>query len=332
MRRLPLLIAVASLLTSGCDTKPPEPKPLDPKPVASPAASPRASAPPAVPSASVAPSPAASSRPIDAAEWIRKRPYRFGLPAGADPSKPLPLVLYLHGFGAGASSFERGLHVQDLANRKGFAFAVPDGTPNGQKQKFWNATDSCCNFERVDIDDVAYLRAVLDDASTKHPIDPKRVYVVGFSNGGFMAHRLACELSDRIAAIASIAGSVWDDASRCQPKEPVAVLQIHGDKDPAVAFEGGKTLRRKDAAPHPAARETVARWAEHDGCASQPKSGEAFDLEEKLEGSETVPVRYGGCKGGGAELWVVRGGNHFVGQGQGAGDRIWSFLAAHPKP
>jgi polyhydroxybutyrate depolymerase len=324
------------MIVSGCDPKPgdlrpSDPRPSAPKPALSLPPSPRTPVASAASAASSTTAPTASSTAQNAAAWIERRPYRFGVPDGVEPSKPLALVLYLHGLGGGAASFERALRVRELANRRGFAYAIPDGTPDGVKRKFWNATDSCCNFEHLDIDDVGYLRAVIDDASHRHAIDPKRVYVVGFSNGGFMAHRLACELSDRIAAIVSIAGAVWEDATRCQPSAPVAVLQIHGDKDPSVAFGGGKTLGRADTAQQPGARETVARWAQHDGCDLQPKSGEAFDLEERLEGSETVPLRYVGCKAGAVELWVVRGGNHFVAQGQGAGDRIWSFLRAHPK-
>lgn len=289
----------------------------------------RAAAPISVarPSASVS-APTTSSQPNDEkiAGLVDERPYLLFEPAGKPTDEPLPLVLYLHGYGGSAAHFARHVGARAVARDRGWLAAAPDGTRDAKGLRFWNASEGCCNFENRKVDDVTYLSAVIEDVARRRRVDRSRVYVVGFSNGGFMAHRLACELGDRIAGIVSIAGAGQGNPDACRPKGEVAVLQIHGDADRAVPYEGGRTLNRPEARPHPPARETVAAWASRNGCEGTPQSGEPLDLDARLPGAETQVLRFEGCRGGAAELWTVRGGNHFVATSNRAVDAYLAFL------
>jgi len=262
---------------------------------------------------------------------IAARPYKLGIPPGLQAGKPQPLVLFLHGYGATGQVFERVLDVPAIARTLHFVYAIPDGTTDSHKMRFWNATDACCDFDGSKPDDVAYLRAVLADAVSRASIDRNRVFVVGFSNGGFMAHRLACEMSESIAGIASVAGAAPNDPSRCTPTSPVTVLQMHGDADPVVRYEGGHVLDKQQMPAHPGARETVAGWARRNRCAGVLLPGTSIDLEDKLDGPETVTVHFEGCQDSAVELWTVRGGNHFIGQKARAIEAAITFLLSHPK-
>lgn len=241
-----------------------------------------------------------------------------------------PFVIFLHGLGGSGKSMADGLKVPALAARHRFAWAAPDGDLNGQKQRFWNASKACCNFDGSSVSHVDRIRALIAAAS-KHPnVDPKRVYVVGFSNGAFMAHRLACEVQG-IAAIASIAGAGPAEGESCAPWGPVAVLQVHGDADPTIRYEGGRALSRADLPKHPSALQTVQSWATREACRSGPAVAGTADLEDALEGAETTIQRWGGCSRP-VELWTVKGGNHFVAMGPRAQDQIFSFLEKQTLP
>ena len=134
------------------------------------------------------------------------------------------------------------------------------------------------------------------------------MYLVGHSNGGFMSHRFACDRAGRVAAIVSLAGAQWKDPARCEPSQPVNVLQVHGDRDESIELRGGRTPRRHLSG----ARETVATWAGKNGCdGTLGDTGERLDLAApRLEGAETTVARYCGCGGGDVELWTILGGSH----------------------
>ncbi|RLB45517.1 MAG: hypothetical protein DRI90_28360, partial [Deltaproteobacteria bacterium] len=160
---------------------------------------------------------------------LGRRPYQLLRPHALAAGARHPLFIYLHGLGASGRRLLSALDLAAFADRKQVFIVAPDGTRDSRGRRFWNASGACCDFDRSGVDDVAYLTALIDDVRARQPVDPKRIYVVGYSNGGFMAHRLACELSDRIAGIASFSGAAYD-ATECTA-EPVTVLQVHGDRD-----------------------------------------------------------------------------------------------------
>src|SRR5205814_4362028 len=118
--------------------------------------------------------------------------------------------------------------------------AAPDGLQerSGRGAHFWNDTDACCDFAHTGVDDVAYLDAVIADMRARYRVDDARIFLLGYSNGGFMAHRLLCDRASTFAAAASVAGSAWKDPARCRPAAPASLLEVHGDADEMVLYQG----------------------------------------------------------------------------------------------
>jgi polyhydroxybutyrate depolymerase len=227
-----------------------------------------------------------------------------------------PLIILLHGFNSDAEGQDRYLGLSRIALDRGYIFIAPNGTPAvstgaapGLTSRFWNATESCCNFTNAKVDDVAYIRDLIRQMIARYPVDPKRVYLFGHSNGAFMAHRMACDESLRITAIAALAGSLRPQVSDCRPKVPVAVLSIHGTADPVIQYQGGQTFPTTPR--YPSAAETVGHWAKVNGCSATSVNGEKFTVLRESSRLETTPTVYGSCaKNSAAELWTIDQGGH----------------------
>jgi polyhydroxybutyrate depolymerase len=269
---------------------------------------------------------------VDAAVAYPDRPYGLHVPRDWARAAPAPLVVFLHGYGSSGESAVAGFGLSTLADAKGFVLAYPDGTIDGQGKRFWNATDACCDFEGRRVDDVAYVAWLIDDVSSKIPIDPKRIYVAGHSNGGFLALRIACDLAPRLAAAVSVAGAAWEDPSRCRPTEPVSVLQLHGDADTVVRYGGG-LLFDLPGRKYPGATATVATFASADGCTGPlAAAGDPFDFDALLPGAETRRAEFRGCPAGiSVSLWTVAGGSHLPSPTPGGLAALWAWMAAHPR-
>ena len=265
------------------------------------------------------------------------RPVPVHVPAGADPAGA-PLVLVLHGFGSSRAEMETWLPLGAAADRRGVVWAYPEGTVNERGERFWNATDACCGFGSQ-VDDSAYLAALIDEIAAKTAIDPRRVYVVGHSNGGFMSHRMACDHADKVAAIAPISGVTFADRADCSPSAPVAVLQIHGDRDDTIRFDGG-TLSgsRTDTHVYPGAVKTVETWLAMDGCDSMlAETSRRVDVDAEVSGpdgpAETTVAESTGCDPGGrAELWTMHGVGHVPAFAETFPDAVLDFLLAQSRP
>ena len=258
------------------------------------------------------------------------RPYGLKVPIGYDAGQPVPLVVLLHGYTSNGDTQARYFGLPAQADKAGFLLATPNGTRDPMGNRFWNATDACCDFFRSGVDDVAYLDAVIDEIAARYPVDPARVFVVGHSNGAFMAHRYACDRSSRVAAVVALAGMQWKDQSHCNPSSPVSVLHVHGRNDATVRYEGGTM---PNGAAYPGAVETVGHWARPNDCGgSLAATGRRLDLEAMVAGDETVEEAHTGCPAGTElRLWTIERGGHVPAfNGQWA-EAIWAFMAKHPK-
>lgn len=256
---------------------------------------------------------------------VMTRPYEMDVPNGYDSSKPHPLIVLVHGYGATGFLQDAVFGFAALADARQVLVAHPDGTVDSTGKRFWNATDACCDFGHIGVDDVAYLNAVVDDVEKKYNVDAHRVFFVGHSNGAFMSHRMACDSAARIAGIVALAGDVWKDPSKCNPTAPVAVLQVHGDADTLVPYGGSAT--------EPSAMESVATWAAKNGCTGGLQStGQTLDLDSKLPGNETTVARWS-CTAGAAELWTIQGGQHVPNFNMPEwGNDVFDWLMQHPRP
>lgn len=278
------------------------------------------------------------SRQPGSSAGAARRPPDVYVPPGHDSRVPLPLVILLHGYQSSSDKVERYFDLQPAAARIGFIYVRPNGSKDRSGDQFWNATDACCDLTGTGVDDSAYLAQLIADLEARYPVDPRRVYLVGHSNGGFMAYRMACDHADRIAAIVSLAGATIADPRRCTPSTAVSVLEVHGTADDLIAYTGGSIRGHQ----FPAATVTVKDWARLDRCATDPIRQPALDLIEQpdvrssappLSGAETSVLAYPRCAATTTvELWTIRGGGHIPGLTPRFTAEVIDFLLAHPKP
>ena len=225
----------------------------------------------------------------------------------------------------------QGLRLLPAAAERGMLVVAPDGTENRAGKRFWNATDACCGGRAGDeVDDSAYLSAVIANVRAGHDVDPARIYVMGHSNGGFMSFRMACDHADVIAAIVSIEGATYDDPGACEPSEPVSVLAVHGTADDTIRYDGGEIV----GTPYPGAEQTVATWADYDGCDEHASSGPALPDGGPLvvDLPPATSTRYQGCDGGAeVALWAQAGGTHIPRWSDEFIGAALDWMLAHPK-
>lgn len=184
------------------------------------------------------------------------RSFLVYIPVSGNMQK-LPVVISLHG---GLSTGKQMMNFADfkpLAEREKFLVVCPDGI-----DRSWN--DGRMTRER---NDVKFISALISEIVNKYNGDSTRVYVTGMSNGGFMATRLACELSNKIAAIAPVSGTMGKDVSY-RPDKPMPVLYIHGTRDPLVPYNGG--LNARSGAMVYSHEEMLSMWVKVDSCAETP--------------------------------------------------------------
>jgi polyhydroxybutyrate depolymerase len=257
----------------------------------------------------------------------RTRTYFLHVPRGYDGTRPAPLVVLLHGAGQSPRSAEKMSGMSAKADTENFLVVYPSGTGRLSSMPTWNS-GACCGYAMENnVDDVGFLRALLNKLEQDYAVDRKRVFVTGISNGGMMSYRLACELADRIAAIAPVEGA---QDTPCHPSSPVSVVIFHGTADRLVPFNGGTTpFQIGSIRSDTPVADTVSFWVKEDGCLPVPRHEEAGVLHTDL---------YSGCNEGAAvELCAIDGGHHAwpgtrtSGNDVAATDLIWSFFSTHSK-
>jgi polyhydroxybutyrate depolymerase len=238
----------------------------------------------------------------------------------------VPLLLVLHGLGAAAEAIEEHTDLAAFASQHAIAWVAPNGPRDRKGRRFWDAGASCCNFDRLPVDHVAALADLLERSLENTHIDRTRVFVVGYSNGGFMAHRFGCQRPDLVRGIVSVAGAGPLETLSCKTSPALRVLEVHGDADVIVTYQGGHLFNDPGLPEHASVQKTGADWGQRLNCAEKSKDAGAIDLDAKLPGSETQVTRYTGCARGALEVWTVAGGNHYIGMRSRAMEAMWNFL------
>jgi polyhydroxybutyrate depolymerase len=274
-----------------------------------------------------------------------KRSYLVHVPPKYDPKKSTPIVLVLHGAWTNGPITAIYCGLNRTADENGFVTVYPNGTGVRDTLLFWNSGGQDPSvLGREPADDVKFIGALLDDLGTVIPIDSKRIFATGISNGGMMCYRLAAEMSDRIAAIAPISGTVCLD--ECHPKRPVSILHFHGTDDKLVPYDGSRSAAR-DLLHCKSVDETMRIWAKLDGCIDQPK---IELLPNKVDDGTKVRRHTFGLGKDNSEvvLMEIEGGGHTwpgrplppgleaaLGKSTGnisANAMIWDFFQRHPLP
>lgn len=246
------------------------------------------------------------------------RTAKVHVPASYDPRTPVPLVINLHGRTGNATSQEIISHSIAKSDAAGFVAIHPEawGSPTS-----WNAGGGCCDPAYSNaIDDTGFVAKLIDEASARLCLDADRVYVMGLSNGGYLAHRIGCELSDRVAAIGAVAGLL--SLPSCAPARPVPVWLVHGTDDQIVGYGY--------------VDETIAFWGATNQCTSTATT---------YTNGDASCVTHAGCASGADVVaCTIAGGGHqwpggealpFMGKKSDdliATDAMWEFFVAHPRP
>jgi polyhydroxybutyrate depolymerase len=270
----------------------------------------------------------AGSTPADAAgsdSWGslyfegRDRSYFLHLPPRYDGKTLLPLVVVLHGGGGGVQSTGAGMQPGAVvltgmslkADEENFIVVYPSGTGIlRDKLLTWNSGNCCGYALKHNVNDVGFIAALLDKLEREIAIDPRRVLVTGISNGGMMAYRIGCELSDRIAVIAPVEGAL---NVSCHPTSPVSVVIFHGTYDQNVHYDGGPAPRHNRIDNSVA--KAVSFWVGANGCAEVPAT-RAPQADLRVES-------YSRCRRDSAvTLYKILGGKH----AWPGGDRLTSLL------
>ena len=237
-----------------------------------------------------------------------ERSYYLYTPGSYTTDRPMPLLLAFHGGVGQGDTMAAKTGFNDLADREDFLVVYPNGidlgTPGGQ----WNDGRNTPGVH-PEIDDVAFVRAVIEDVEKLRNVNRKRIYVAGGSNGGFFAQRLACEMANQIAAVASVSSTMAKDLeSRCRPQRPIPILMINGTEDKLVPWLGGE-MRVGAGGKILSVPETVAFWRQNNSCSATPKEEQLPDTVH--DGTKVVSYQYSGChQNATVMLYRIEGGGH----------------------
>jgi polyhydroxybutyrate depolymerase len=275
----------------------------------------------------------------------RLRTYYLYTPKSYNPSRPMPLVIVFHGSAGSGHSMASMTRFNDLAEKKGFVAVYPDGINHN-----WHVRQGS---SASGIDDVSFVKALIAHLQQVRNIDSQRIYATGFSKGGILTQTLACNLSDQIAAFASVAGALPVPVkSSCQPENPISMMMINGTGDRSVHYEGDPPDKRGALVSIP---NTVEHWRQHDSCPATAKvrqfpptnspdsSGDSFVSKFKVKVSH-----YSGCRNSSEVMLaaVVNGGHFWPGGASqdpqlnqvnrylsfNSSDQIWDFFQHHKLP
>jgi polyhydroxybutyrate depolymerase len=274
-----------------------------------------------------------------------ERHYRIYIPKKYDASKATAVVMVFHGGGGNPESMIRLTGMNTKADEAGFLVVYPFGTGKLANTLLTFNGGECCGYAMDNkVDDVGFTRELLDDLAKVANIDADRVFATGLSNGGIMAHYLASELSDRIAAIAPVGGPLMMEAPR--NKRAVSVMHFHGTADAFAPFQGGfgkGFLGRNGITKFRSVDHTIQNWVKANGCNTEPEIEPLPD--NAADGMKVTRKTWGGGKAGSEVVLIeIEGGGHtwpgkkpivsLLGESTmdiSANDLMWEFFQKHPR-
>jgi len=250
------------------------------------------------------------------------RTFALYVPEAEQLGSAAPLILVFHGSGSSGAGMRSIGGFDALADREGFVVAYPNA-PLGN----WAERCGCNNADRLGVNDTGFVSALIDSLEVAFPIDPGRIYAAGLSQGGLFAHRLACDMADRFAAVVSVVGPISTPLSEdCVPGRPISVLTMMGTADGVFPFEGGGEGTRAVLG----ATATARHWADANGCTGAPSHSALPD--ERNDGT-TIELDIWSTCNGSAEvgLYTVNGGVHTwnISDDAGTADLLVAFFLPH---
>jgi polyhydroxybutyrate depolymerase len=256
----------------------------------------------------------------------QERNFMVFIPDDYTDTNKFPLVIYLHSYGWDAQKGMDYTQLNQVGSTFNFMIVYPNAKPN------WNSGfGDSSSWSTPNNDDVGYISTLIDNLSEQYSIDLERIYATGYSNGGFMAYRLACQLSHRIAAIASVSGVMSTSVeANCNPARTVPVLQIHGTEDPWVPIEGSTSWLSVD--------QTLSNWINFNQCENSENT--SLPDSDPTDDCTVEKTRFTNCTDNSNVIYykVINGGHTWPGAGPpgypagntnqdfNAGEEIWNFF------
>ncbi len=256
-----------------------------------------------------------------------QRDYILYVPASYTGDAPVPLLFNFHGYGSNATEQMFYGDFRMIAEAEGFLIVHPEGTEDIAQTTHFNV-----GWGGSSVDDVGFTETLIDAIAAEYNIDSKRIYSTGMSNGGYISYHLACNLGDKIAAIASVTGSMSQFTfNNCNPEHPTPILQIHGTMDETVPYNGGTFAEPIE--------DVVQYWVNYNNCTSPPRVTQLPDLDPTDESTVEHIVYEGGNNGVNTEFFKITGGGHtwagaafdfsITNYDINASEEVWSFLSRY---
>lgn len=288
----------------------------------------------------------AATNPLEPGDHTRslkvgdlERSYLVHVPPKYDHDRPTPVVLIYHGGGSNPEIMIRFSGMNKKSDEAGFIAVYPSGTGRLENVLTFNGGNCCGYAMRQKVDDVEFTRKLLHDLATVINVDQKRVFATGISNGAIITYRLASVLSDRIAAIAPVAGPMGTET--CDPKRPVPVIHFHGTDDENAPFKGGKG-KGVSGTDFYSVEHSIQAWVKANGCNEEPV---VTKQQPRVNDGTTIIRKTYSSENGGSEVVLIEivGGGHtwpgglskvrFLGKTTmniSANDAMWEFFQKHP--
>ena len=268
---------------------------------------------------------------------FRIRSYRIHIPNSYTGNNAVPLMIALHGGGGRSKTMLSKTNINEKSDEQGFIAVYPNGICRLLPLRTWNAGFCCGHALEKDIDDVGFIEKLIGKMQLQFNIDSSKIFVTGHSNGGMLAYRLGSELSDIIAAIAPVAGTIGGYATEnselwinSEPNFPVSVLAVHGRLDESVPYEGGRGNNTGGTRSYLSVNESISFWIDYNECNIDPITNSS--------GNITIDTYSNGNQGTEVVLCTIENGGHnWPGSPQdpyqevSATDLIWEFFKNHPK-
>jgi polyhydroxybutyrate depolymerase len=253
-------------------------------------------------------------------KFIDRSDLKVNLPKSFKKKDKWPLIISMHGYGGSSQIQNYYVRLKSFQNEYGFVFASPNGLKNSEGKTYWNASNFCCDFEEKNIDDVAYIKSIIEEISNSSAIgriDTSRIYLIGYSNGAFLASKIACSSEVKVAGVVSISGTsdlrdengelIAASEFNCGHNRPIPTLHIHGTLDKTISYDG----KDNGNTGHVGALDHIKRWSIQNGCTGKlTKSSTPLNASNFLKGKETDHFKMTKCEAP-VEHFRINEGPHF---------------------
>lgn len=249
-----------------------------------------------------------------------RKDVKVQLPRKFDKKDKWPLIISLHGYGGTSRLQNYYIRLRAFQNDFGFVYVAPDGLKDSNGKGYWNASEFCCDFDNREVNDVEFIKELIETIKSSDQIgriDTNKIYLIGYSNGAFLASTIACSNEVKIAGIVTISGTgdlrdpmgelVNENQLKCEHQRPIPVLHIHGDADTTITYDGFDNGRTA----HVGALAQLKRWGNHNECdEGLVKIESAINATNFVKGKETKHFKMKNCLAP-VEHYKVQGGVHF---------------------